>query len=158
LRGMKRLLGPNGLAVVEVPELAEFVERGEYDTVYHEHLSYFSVTSLMRVAEEAGLRIVRVDRVRVHGGSIRVWSAPVERASDHPPAVREIAARERASGVTSLERLRAFARGVEAQRVELLDLLRRLKSEGRSVGGYGAPAKGNTMLNYCGITTDLLPY
>jgi SAM-dependent methyltransferase len=158
LRGMKRLLGPRGLAVVEVPELAEFVERGEYDTVYHEHLSYFSVTSLMRVAEEAGLRIVRVDRVKVHGGSVRVWSAPAERAREHAPAVRELAAREREAGVTSLERLREFARGVEAQRAELLELLRRLKREGKSVAGYGAPAKGNTMLNYCGITTELLPY
>ena len=158
MRGMKRLLGPRGLAVVEVPELAEFVERGEYDTVYHEHLSYFSVTSLMRVCEEAGLRIVRVDRVPVHGGSIRVWSAPVERVGEHAPAVLEFAARERASRITELERLREFARGVETQRTELLELLRRLKREGRSVAGYGAPAKGNTMLNYCGITTELLPY
>jgi hypothetical protein len=158
LRGMKRLLDERGLAIVEVPELAEFVERGEYDTVYHEHLSYFSVAALMRVAEEAGLRVVRLDRVPVHGGSIRVWSAPVERVAEHALAALEIARREREAGLTSLERLRRFARDVETQRDELRGLLQRLKREGKTVAGYGAPAKGNTLLNYCGITTELLPY
>lgn len=158
MRGMRRLLGERGLAVVEVPELAEFVERSEYDTVYHEHLSYFSVSSLMRVCEEADLCIVRVDRVPVHGGSIRVWSAPVERVGEHAASAREFAAQEHARGITSLARLHEFARDVEAQRAELLELLRRLKREGKSVAGYGAPAKGNTMLNYCGITPELLPY
>ncbi len=158
LRGFKTLLAPDGLAICEVPELAEFVERLEYDTVYHEHLSYFSVSSLMRVCEEAGLRIVRVDRVPVHGGSVRMYAAAAERAREHAPEVVAMSREEHRAGIASPERLRRFARDVEAQRDELVGLLRRLKSEGRSLGAYGAPAKGNTMLSYCGITTDLVPY
>lgn len=158
LRGFKTLLDERGLAIVEVPELAEFVERLEYDTVYHEHLAYFSVTSLMRVCEEAGLRVVRVERVPVHGGSVRVYSAPVERVRDHADEVKALAHAEQHSGIARPERLRQFARDVQAQRAELLALLGDLRARGKSVGGYGAPAKGNTLLNYCGITTDLLPW
>jgi novobiocin biosynthesis protein NovU/D-mycarose 3-C-methyltransferase len=158
LAGARHMLAPGGRVIVEVPELSEMVSKLEYDTVYHEHLSYFSVTSLTRVCEEAGLRIARVDRVAVHGGSVRVWAGAADQVRDHSEAVRELAERERADGLTSLDRLRAFARDVEAQRAALLELLRRLKASGKSVGGYGAPAKGNTLLNYCGITTELLPY
>ena len=158
LRGFATLLEPDGLAICEVPELAEFVERLEYDTVYHEHLSYFSVSSLMRVCEEAGLRIVRVDRVPVHGGSVRMYAAPAERAREHASEVVAISRAERDAGIASAERLRRFARDVRAQRDELVALLKRLKAEGKTIGAYGAPAKGNTMLNYCGITTDLVPF
>ncbi|MBM3989908.1 MAG: class I SAM-dependent methyltransferase [Planctomycetes bacterium] len=158
LRGFKALLDHDGLAICEVPELAEFVERLEYDTVYHEHLSYFSVTSLMRVCEEAGLRVVRVDRVAVHGGSVRMYAAPVERVREHAADVVAMSAREKSTGIAAPERLRSFARDVRAQREGLLELLETLRAEGKSVGGYGAPAKGNTLLNYCGITTRLLPW
>jgi hypothetical protein len=158
LRGARAMLDERGLVVCEVPELAEFVERLEYDTVYHEHLSYFSVTSLMRVCQEADLRIVRVDRVKVHGGSVRFYAVPAERAADHAPEVRAFSSAELSSGIASPERLRRFAREVEAQRAALLDLLHAFKRERRTVAGYGAPAKGNTMLNYCGITTELVPF
>lgn len=158
LRGFKALLDHDGLAICEVPELAEFVERLEYDTVYHEHLSYFSVTSLMRVCEEAGLRIVRVDHVPVHGGSVRMYAAPVERVREHAADVVAMSAKEKSTGIAAPERLRSFAREVEAQRTGLLELLEKLQAEGKTVGGYGAPAKGNTLLNYCGITTRLLPW
>ncbi|NUP97821.1 MAG: class I SAM-dependent methyltransferase [Planctomycetaceae bacterium] len=158
LRGFKALLAEDGLAICEVPELAEFVERLEYDTVYHEHLSYFSVTSLMRVCEEAGLRVVRVDHVPVHGGSVRMYAAPVERVREHAPEVVAMSAKEKSAGIASAERLRRFAREVEAQRAGLLELLENLHAEKRTVGAYGAPAKGNTLLNYCGITTRLVPW
>ena len=158
LRGFKALLDHDGLAICEVPELAEFVERLEYDTVYHEHLSYFSVTSLMRVCEEAGLRIVRVDHVPVHGGSVRMYAAPVERVREHASDVVAMSAKEKSAGIAAPERLRRFAREVEAQRAGLLELLESLHAERKTVGGYGAPAKGNTLLNYCGITTRLLPW
>ncbi len=158
LRGCKALLDDQGLAICEVPELSEFVERLEYDTVYHEHLSYFSVTSLMRVAEEAGMRIVRVDHVPVHGGSVRIYAAAVERVPEHAPEVVALVQQERRTGIASPDRLRRFAREVESQRAGLLDLLHDLKRANKTLAGYGAPAKGNTLLNYCGITTDLLPY
>ncbi len=158
LRGFKELLDERGLAIVEVPELAEFVERLEYDTVYHEHLSYFSVTSLMRVCEEAGLRIVRVDHVPVHGGSVRMYAAPVERVREHAPAVRELSRAEHESGMASPARLRRFADDVRENRRALLELLDGLRAQGKSIGGYGAPAKGNTLLNYCGIGVERLPW
>jgi len=158
LRGFKTLLDERGLAIVEVPELAEFVERLEYDTVYHEHLSYFSVTSLMRVCEEAGLRIVRVERYPVHGGSARMYAAPVERVREHASEVRAMSDAEHRSGIARPERLHQFARDVEAQRTELLALLDGLIAQGKTIGGYGAPAKGNTLLNYCGVTTERLPW
>ena len=158
LRAARALISSDGYVIVEVPQLREFVERLEYDTVYHEHLSYFSVTSLMRVCEEAGLCVERIDHVPVHGGSVRMYAAPVEALAEHGAAVRALADEERDEGLTSIERFRRFATDVQANREALLALLTRLKAEGKTVAGYGAPAKGNTLLNYCGIGTDLLPY
>lgn len=158
LRGGAALLAEDGLLIVEVPGLADLMDRLEYDTVYHEHLCYFSVTALMRLCEEAGLRIVRVDRYPVHGGSLRIYAGLVSRHPDHALAVRAQAEVERAAGLTTLPRFTQFAGEVAANRARLVDLLEQLHREGKSVAGYGAPAKGNTLLNYCGIGTRLLPY
>ena len=152
------LIEPEGFVITEVPELSEFVARLEYDTVYHEHLSYFSVSTLMRVYQEAGLRLERVERVPVHGGSVRAIGRAAEVLREHAGAVRALAEAERAAGLTSLARFERFARDVEAQRAALLALLGGLKAEGRALAGYGAPAKGNTLLEYCGIGPELLPY
>ena len=152
------LIDPQGFVITEVPELAELVGRLEYDTVYHEHLSYFSVTALMRVYEEAGLRLARVEKVPVHGGSVRAIGRAAELLGEHAGAVHALAEAERAAGLTSLGRFEQFARDVEAQRAELRALLRGLQAAGRSLAGYGAPAKGNTLLAYCGIGPELLPY
>ena len=102
--------------------------------------------------------LVRADLVPVHGGSVRMYAGLPEHYGGHGAEVLALAAKEQAIGMASLARWREFARGVEAQRAALVELLKRLKSEGKTVAGYGAPAKGNTLLNYCGITTDLLPY
>ncbi len=158
LRAARELLGGGGRVIVEVPELSELVEGLEYDTIYHEHLSYFSVTALMRVCAQAGLSIVRVDRLSVHGGSVRVWAAPQVEHAIHGPDAVELASRERATGLASLERLERFAADVARQKLELRALLEAWRAAGRAVAGYGAPAKGNTLLNSCGITTELLPY
>jgi hypothetical protein len=158
LRGAKALIDGDGLVITEVPYAREMLERLEYDTVYHEHLCYFSVTSLLRLCDAVGLAMVRADLVPVHGGSVRMYAGRAEHYGGHAPAVLAMAAEERAIGMTSLERWREFARGVEAQRAALVEMLKRLTSEGKTVAGYGAPAKGNTLLNYCGIGTDLLPY
>jgi hypothetical protein len=158
LAAARAAIDERGLVITEVPELAELVARLEYDTVYHEHLSYFSVTALMRVYEEAGLRLARVERVAVHGGSVRAIGRPAEVQSEHADAVHALAQAERAAGLTALPRLAQFARDVETQRVRLLALLRGLVAEGKSLAGYGAPAKGNTLLEYCGIGPELLPY
>jgi hypothetical protein len=156
LAGCRTLLDDQGLATIEVPYVGEFLDRLEYDTVYHEHLSYFSVRSLLRLAERVGLAVVRIDRVPVHGGSIRVYFS--RSAGAHDPAVLAFAAEEAAAGVVDLERHRRFARDVEAGRSALVALLEGLHADGHRVAGYGAPAKGNTLLNYCGIDTRLLPF
>lgn len=158
LRGAAALIADDGLVITEVPYLREFVDRLEYDTVYHEHLCYFSISALMRLAERAGLSIIRVDHVPVHGGSIRMYAGSRARHPDHAPAVQTLAAAERADGLTTLPRFQQFAADVNRQREALRALLTRLKAEGRTVAGYGAPAKGNTQLNYCGITTDLMAW
>lgn len=158
LRAGRDLLAPGGRVVVEVPCGGELLERLEYDTVYHEHLCYFSVAALLRLAEGAGLAVRRVDRVPVHGGSLRVWMGIDSESDGHDAAVLAMAEEERARGVASPERWERFARDVDTNRTALRALLGRLRMEGRSVAGYGAPAKGNTLLNYCGIGADLLPY
>lgn len=157
LRAAKQILRADGRLVIEVPYLAEMLERLEYDTVYHEHLCYFAVTPIMRLFESAGLALDRVDRVPIHGGSLRLWGKHRD-SSGHSETVRELAVKEEAAGFTRLETYREYERRVKENRTKLLDLLGRLKREGRRVVGYGAPAKGNTLLCYCGIGTELLPY
>ncbi|HEY2805811.1 MAG TPA: class I SAM-dependent methyltransferase [Gemmatimonadales bacterium] len=158
LRGARSLIDEEGLVIVEVPHALPMLEKLEYDTVYHEHLCYFSLTALIRLFEAAGLRVVRVDRQAVHGGTIRVYGALPSSGRRAGAEVVAMIAEEQAAGLTSLDRWHRFARDVEAQRAALLALLAELRAAGKSIAGYGAPAKGNTLLNYCGIGTDLVPY
>jgi hypothetical protein len=156
LAGMADLLGDSGgCAITEVPYAGEMLRRVEYDTVYHEHLCYFSLTALGRLAEHAGMGMVRVDDVPVHGGSVRVW---FRRGASHSADVRQRMAGEQSGGLATLAAWQDFAARTARQRADLRSLLERLKAEGRSVAAYGAPAKGNTLLNYCGISTDLIAY
>jgi hypothetical protein len=145
----------DGRVIVEFPYLEELLDRLEYDTVYHEHLCYFSLTAVANIFSRAGLSVVRVDRVPVHGGSLRVWGA---KQKEHAGAIEAELDREKRAGLTDLLRFRRFSEMVETNRSELLSLLQRLKAEGKTLAAYGAPAKGNTLLNYCGIGTDLIPY
>lgn len=158
LEGMGTFLRPGGLAVVEVPYLGEFVERLEYDTVYHEHHCYFSVSALLRLAERVGLVIRDVTEMPIHGGSVRVFFGRAQDHEGHAESVLAFAARERNAGLLDPERYRTFARDVEKNRDQILELLNRLVGEGAVVAGYGAAAKGHTLLNYCGIGPDLLPF
>ena len=158
LRGVGVLLEPGGLGVVEVPYLGEFVERLAYDTVYHEHHCYFSVAALMVLAERAGLRVADVREVSVHGGSIRVYLARAEDRNEHSQVAQDFAANEREQGLLDPERYDRFARDVTAQREALLRTLEELKQAGHSLAAYGAPAKGHTLVNYCGIGPDLIPF
>jgi SAM-dependent methyltransferase len=158
LRGAKHLLRDRGLVIIEVPYLGELLDRLEYDTVYHEHICYFSITALLALCNAAGLSIVRIDHVPVHGGSIRMYAGRKERHPDHDSEVLRAAEAEVAQGMTSFERFQRFASEVEETRRALLALLRELEGAGRSLAAYGAPAKGNTLLNYCRIGTELVPY
>jgi len=157
LASCRRLLRPGGRVVMEAPYLVEMLERVEYDTVYHEHLCYFSVTALLRLFAEAGLALERMDRVEIHGGSLRMWARAAD-AAGHGAAALEMAGQEKARGLGALAAYESFAGRVERQRGQLLSLLRGWRKEGKRVAGYGAPAKGNTLLCYCGIGSDLIPY
>jgi hypothetical protein len=158
LRGAKALIADDGLVITEVPYARTMLEHLEYDTVYHEHLCYFSVTALKRLCESVGLTLVRVDEVPVHGGSVRMYAGRSEHYAQPGESVLRMIEAEHATGLTSLARWQQFATDVEAQRAALRALLQRLRDEGKQVAGYGAPAKGNTLLNYCDIGTDLVPY
>lgn len=156
LTGARDLISEGGRVIVEVPWAGEMLERLEYDTVYHEHLCYFSLASLERLGKSAGLAVVRVDQVPVHGGSLRVWFGRQGASAVSRPD--RIASLEDENGVTSFAAWEHFAERTRAQRRELVALLRQLKADGKTIAAYGAPAKGNTLLNYCGIGTDLVPY
>lgn len=158
LAGARSLLGEGGLVIVEVPYLGQMLDRTEYDTVYHEHLCYFSIAALLRLCAAVDLAVVRVDHVPVHGGSIRLYAGRSQDHAGHAADVLGMADAEGAAGVTSLARWQQFARDADAQRSALRAELRRLTQAGKTIAGYGAPAKGNTLLNYCGIGPDLLPY
>jgi hypothetical protein len=158
LAGCRSLIDDDGLVIIEVPYLKSFVDHVEFDTVYHEHLCYFSVTALMRLCEKVGLSILRVDHLPVHGGTIRMYAGRKEKYLDHAVAIQEIASDERNSGLTSIETFERLAETVHQTRTELLTLLRNLRGSGKTIAAYGAPAKGNTLLNYCSIHTDLVSF
>jgi novobiocin biosynthesis protein NovU/D-mycarose 3-C-methyltransferase len=158
LRGCALLIAPGGEAIIEVPSLRDLVEKLEYDTVYHEHLSYFSVSALMHLFDRAGLVLTDVTELPVHGGSLRLYATHADGTRTHAASARALAERERQEGLTSLPRLRQFAGAVAAHRGALVDLLQRVTSDGSTVAGFGASAKGNTLLGYCGIDRRTLQY
>jgi len=154
--GLAVLLAPNGTLTIEVPHLLRLVEETQFDTIYHEHFSYFSLLSARAVLARHGLCITDVEELPSHGGSLRLYARHGEQPAS--PRVEEIVARERVAGLDRPEGFEAFAGRVEAVRDELLAFLRQASAEGRSVAAYGAPAKGNTLLNFCGVDSSLVSY
>ena len=153
--GIAALLKPRGVAVIEVPYVRDLIEKCEFDTIYHEHLCYFSVTALESLFRRHGLGLAAIERIPVHGGSLRLFAAPGAEAG---PSTRVLMDEERAAGMLEHRYYAGFAERVEALRVELRALLGRLKSEGKRVAAYGASAKGSTLLNYFGIGAAELEY
>ena len=158
LRSARALLRPGGAVIVEVPYVGELLDRLEYDTVYHEHLSYFSIHALLALAEAVGLRVERIDRVAIHGGSLRVWFRADSDCPHHGASVLSMDRDERSAGLHEMPRYERFRDQVEGNREALRRLLQDLADSGKTVAGYGAPAKGNTLLSYCGIDCRQLPY
>ncbi len=157
--GMKLLLAPGGTITMEFPHLQRLVEQNQFDTIYHEHFSYFSFVAVERVFAKAGLTLFDVEELPTHGGSLRIYARHAE--GDPRPvaeAARALAARERMLGYERLETYDAFAERVRATKRDLLTLLIGLKRGGKRIAGYGAPAKGNTLLNYCGIGPDFIDF
>jgi SAM-dependent methyltransferase len=157
--GFARLLAPNGFVVVEVPYVKDFVERCEFDTIYHEHLCYFSMSALDRLFAAHNLRIVHVERLPIHGGSIRFFAA---HGTMEPPydrsAVEAMLYEERQWGVEASRVYETFARRVEAWRTETVRMLQSLKDSGHRLAAYGASAKGATLLNYTGLGRETLDF
>jgi hypothetical protein len=158
LAGVKVLLRENGTATFEFPHLLRLFDGLLYDTIYHEHFSYFSFRTIGEILRAHGLAAYDVEEVWTHGGSLRVYGQHAGGPHETADAVPDMLAREEAEGLRSPERYAKFAEDVKESKRALLDLLIRLRREGKEVVGYGAPGKANTLLNYCGIRTDLLDY
>ena len=153
--GIRTVMKDSGIAVLEVPYVADLVDHCEFDTIYHQHLCYFSVTALDRVFRRNGLHLNEVRRLPIHGGSLRLY---VSLRSGTSESVRSLLGDEARRGITSLEYYEEFAGRVHRLRAELVTLLRQLKRQGSRIVGYGAAAKATTLLSYCGIDGRLLDY
>lgn len=157
--GIGVLLGPRGVATLEFPHLLRLIEENQFDTIYHEHYSYFSFATAQRIFEAHDLKILDVEELPTHGGSLRMYVCHADDASRPvAPRVATLAEREHAAGLTSSETYSTFSRQVEEIKRELLAFLISAKRQAKHIAGYGAPGKGNTLLNYCGIRTDFLDY
>ena len=154
--GIARLLKPTGRVSIECPHLLRLLAGNQFDTIYHEHYSYLSLRVVQRIAEAAGLAVVDVEELPTHGGSLRLWLAH-KGSADPTPAVQTVLAVEAQAGLETLEAYAGFQQRAEAAKNALLQFLLQAKRDGKRVIGYGAAAKGNTLLNYAGIRPDLLP-
>jgi hypothetical protein len=159
MEGVAALLADEGVFQLEAPYLPELLDRAEFDTIYHEHFFYFSLTALAHVVERHGLRIFDVQLFpAVHGGSVRVSVCRAASAREATAGVEEFRGREEAAGIADFATYECFAERVRGIRDQLLDKLRALRAEGSEIVAYGAAAKGNTLLNFCGIGPDLVRY
>ena len=157
--GLQVLLAPRGVVTVEFPHLMRLVAGNQFDTIYHEHFSYFSFLAAERVFAAHRLVVFDVEELETHGGSLRLYARHVEDSSKPvAPRVRELAAAEEAAGLRRPDYYAAFEERVKDTKRRLLEFLIQARRQGRTIVGYGAPGKGNTLLNYCGIRTDFLPY
>ncbi|MEW6585080.1 MAG: class I SAM-dependent methyltransferase [Nitrospirota bacterium] len=159
LRGMKTILNPHGILTMEFPHLMSLIDENQFDTIYHEHFSYFSFITVERIFAHHGLTLFDVDELPTHGGSLRIYGGHSEDTSR--PAGKKVAdlkIREESAGFTRLEYYSSFSAKVEAIKRKILKFLIEAKEEKKTLAGYGAPAKGNTLLNYCGIRSDFIDY
>jgi SAM-dependent methyltransferase len=156
--GMKLLLAPAGVITLEFPHLMRLIQENQWDTIYHEHFSYFSLLTAKRVLAAHGLRVFDVEELPTHGGSLRIYACHEEDPRPESESVRALATREQGAGLESLETYTAYGERVKADKRAILGFLIGLKQQGLRLAGYGAPAKGNTLLNYCGVGRDFLEY
>jgi SAM-dependent methyltransferase len=159
VKGMKLFLKPDGVLTMEFPHLLKLVEGNQFDTIYHEHFSYLSFTTVDKIFAQHGLALFDVEELATHGGSLRIYAKHQENKTHKTSqAVHKLLGRERDAGMCSLNYYGDFAKRVEETKRKILEFLIAAKREGKQVVGYGAPGKGNTLLNYCGIRTDFIDY
>lgn len=157
--GMKILLKPNGVITMEFPHLLRLMEEGQFDTIYHEHFSYFSFLVAEKIFSSHGLTLFDVEELSTHGGSLRIYAChAADRSKCVTAGVLSLREKEEAAGLSRLESYSSFAEQVKKTKCALLEFLIQASREGKQVAGYGAPGKGNTLLNYCGIRSELVAY
>jgi len=159
VKGMKIILKPNGIITMEFPHLMRLMDENQFDTIYHEHLSYFSFITVEKIFASYGLTIFDVDELPTHGGSLRIYACHAEDDSKLiSKRVIDLKNREEATGFTHLKYYLSFSEKVKETKRKIFTFLIEAKREGKSIAGYGAPAKGNTLLNYCSIRSDFIDY
>jgi SAM-dependent methyltransferase len=156
--GLAALVKPDGLVTLEFPHLLRLIAGRQYDTIYHEHYQYLSLLTASRALATAGLTVVDVDELRTHGGSLRVHARHADSAGEPSANVKALLETEAAAGLHTVEGHAGFAAAVFGIKRDLVSFLLAARAEGKVVVGYGAPGKGNTLLNHCGIRSDLLAY
>ena len=156
--GIAVLLKPEGVVTLEFPHLERLMAENQFDTIYHEHFSYFSGLTIAAMAARHSLKLIDIETLETHGGSLRVYLAHAASARGPGPRVAQLLAREKALGLDHVQTYAAFSAQVQRTKRELLSFLIKAKSDGKKICGYGAPGKGNTLLNYCGIGTDFLDF
>jgi SAM-dependent methyltransferase len=157
-QGLRALVKDTGVVTLEFPHLLRLIERRQYDTIYHEHYSYLSLLTAADALRRGGLRVVDVEELATHGGSLRVYAVPQESAGEPSTRVKEARDEEERAGLNVVDGYAGFAHEVAKVKHDLVTFLIDAARQGRTVAGYGAPGKGNTLLNHCGIRTDLLAY
>jgi SAM-dependent methyltransferase len=159
VEGLRTLLKPNGVLTLEFPHLLRLIEQNEFDTIYHEHFSYFSLLTTVRILEAHGLRLFDVEELQSHGGSLRVYACrAASMVHTTGPRVGKVLADERNAGQDATAGYQGFAQQVKRTKQDLVEFLLAAAREGKSVAGYGAPGKSATLLHYCGIGKDLIEY
>jgi SAM-dependent methyltransferase len=157
-QALRGLLSDDGWVVIEVHHALNLVVQGQFDTIYHEHFQYYTLLSATRALATAGLAVVDAELMPMHGGSIRIWARPTRIAAPASERVMGLLSMEKAAGLHRVDGYLQLRRRTEASRHSLLRFLLRCRADGKRVVGYGAPSRGNTLLNYCGIRSDLVEY
>ena len=159
VKGMKVILKPHGVITMEFPHLMRLMAENQFDTIYHEHFSYFSFMTVQKLFSQHNLSIFDVDELPTHGGSLRIYACHAEdKTKDISDHVATLLEQEGAEGLKNLELYLSFNKKAQSAKRSILDFMIRSKNKGKTLVGYGAPAKGNTLLNYCGIRTDYIDY
>lgn len=157
--GLKKALKPKGIITLEFPHLMQLIENNQFDTIYHEHFSYFSLLTVAQIFNKYQLKLFDVEEIPTHGGSLRIFATHEEnQAQATSPRVAQLLAKEKGKGMNQLDYYQGFQNKIDRLKNDFLSFLIDQKSQGKKIAAYGAAAKGNTLLNYAGIKKDLIPY
>ncbi|MHB1545672.1 MAG: class I SAM-dependent methyltransferase, partial [bacterium] len=158
VKGLKKMLKPNGVMTIEFPHLLNLIKQGEFDTIYHEHFSYLSLFSTIQIFQAHNLNLFDVEELTTHGGSLRIYATHLESSNKKSENIDKVLKKELDANLNRLEGYKNFQAKVDKIKYDLLTFLLKTKKQGNKVAAYGAAAKGNTLLNYCGVKKDLISF